>query len=72
VGEAELVAETDIDFFDPFARVRSKREVQANAYLRIALGYHGLGDVRNGRKYFNLAKENNPAIMSLVFMPGRN
>ncbi|MFO7923502.1 MAG: DUF5107 domain-containing protein [Bacteroidales bacterium] len=66
-GREELLAEDDMDFFDPFARVKSKHEIQANACLRIALGYHGLGDVRNAGKYYNLAKEHNPAIMSLVF-----
>jgi len=67
VGEAELLVEEDMDFFDPFARVRSKHEIQANAYLRIALGYQGLGDLRSAAKYYELAKEHNPAIMSLVF-----
>jgi len=66
-GERELLAEEDMDFFDPFARVRSKHEIQAGAYLRIAMGHHGLGDEQSARKYFNLAKQHNPAILSLVF-----
>jgi tetratricopeptide (TPR) repeat protein len=66
-GEEELLAGEDMDFFDPFARVRSKHEIQANAYLRIALGYRGLGDDLSATKYYELAKEHNPAIMSLVF-----
>ncbi len=66
-GEEELIAGEDMDFFDPFARVRSKHEIQASAYLRIALGYQGLGDALSAAKYYELAKEHNPAIMSLVF-----
>ena len=66
-GEAELLAEDEMDFFDPFARVKSAHELQANAYLKIALGYHGLGEQRNAQRYFQLAREHNPDIMSLVF-----
>jgi tetratricopeptide (TPR) repeat protein len=67
-GLEELLAnEDDMDFFDPFARTRSRHEIQANAYFKVALGYHGLGDLRNAEKYYGLAKEHNPAIMSLVF-----
>ena len=66
-GNEELITEEEMDFFDPFARVRSQHDVQADAYLRIALGYHGLGDAVNARKNFDMAKKHNPAIMSLVF-----
>jgi hypothetical protein len=62
-----LTDEDDMDFFDPFARTRSRHEIQANAYFKVALGYHGLGDTGNAEKYYGLAKEHNPAIMSLVF-----
>jgi tetratricopeptide (TPR) repeat protein len=65
--EELLTDEDDMDFFDPFARTRSRHEIQANAYFKVALGYHGLGDTGNARKYYGLAREHNPAIMSLVF-----
>jgi len=66
-GREELLAEEDMDFFDPFARVRSRNEIQSMAYLRMALGYEGMGDNAAARKYFSIAKEHNPALMSLVF-----
>jgi tetratricopeptide (TPR) repeat protein len=65
-GQAELLEDEDMDFFDPFSGERSKNELQATAYLRIALGYKGMGDEQNARKYFGLAREHNPALISLV------
>ena len=67
IGETELLAGADMDFFDPFGRTRSGHEIRATAYFRIALGYKGLGNEKEARDYFIRAREHNPALMSLVF-----
>jgi hypothetical protein len=66
-GLNALMAEDELEFFDPSPRIASRYSQQANNHLRIALGFQGLGDEKNARKHYSLANQYNPGIMSLVF-----
>jgi tetratricopeptide (TPR) repeat protein len=66
-GQLEIKAAEEKGHFNSLMDVISLREYQANAYLRIALGYKGTGDEGNAEKYYRLALQHDPDLITLVF-----
>ncbi|MEX2639101.1 MAG: DUF5107 domain-containing protein [Balneolales bacterium] len=66
-GEQDLSRDVTMDFFNPFATVRSGDDLKAGGYYKMALGYMGLGDTNEAHGYYARAVEHDPSLLSLTF-----